>query len=90
MVGEGETVNLSAIDIDILSIASKRGSAGIDKGELLFELGKVVKGIAYTDLVKRINRLASENAISIEENGPDDFTVFITESGSRLISDSVQ
>jgi len=83
-------VNLSAIDIDILKIASKKGKAGIDKEELLFEIGKVVKGIAYADLAKRIHRLSDNEAILVEENGPDDFTVFITEAGSRLISDSGQ
>jgi predicted transcriptional regulator len=80
-------MNLSAIDIDILRISSKKGKAGIDKEELLFELAKVVKGIAYSDLAKRIHRLGENGAIRVEENGPDDFTVFITDTGSKLISD---
>ncbi len=45
-------MKLGAIDIDILSIAEKKGKAGIDKEELLFELGKLMKGIAYPALKK--------------------------------------
>ena len=78
-------LKLGAIEIDILSIADKRGKAGIDKAELLFELGKVMKGIAYPDMVRRIEKLKHGNLIAVEENGPDDFTVFITPQGSEAI-----
>ena len=79
-------MNISAIEVDILSIAAKRGKAGIDKAELLFELGKIVKGIAYADLARKIEKLRADRLITVEENGPDDFTVIITQQGSSVLS----
>jgi hypothetical protein len=81
-------LNIGAIEVDILSVAAKRGKAGIDKAELLFELGKIVKGIAYTDLARKIEKLRTDNLITVEETGPDDFIVFITQQGSNALSQS--
>ncbi|MBX8635565.1 MAG: hypothetical protein KIS30_05965 [Thermoplasmata archaeon] len=78
-------MKLGAIEVDILSIAEKKGKAGIDKEELLFELARVMKGIAYPDLMKRIERLREGSLITFEENGPDDFTVFITAQGTAAL-----
>ncbi|MBX8632527.1 MAG: hypothetical protein KIY11_05680 [Thermoplasmata archaeon] len=78
-------MKLGAIEVDILSIAEKKGKAGIDKEELLFELARVMKGIAYPDLMKRIERLREGSLITLEENGPDDFTVFITSQGAAAL-----
>lgn len=85
VIREHISLRLGAIDIDILSIAEKKGRAGIDKEELLFELGRLMKGIAYPDLVRRIEKLRDGNLITVEENGPDDFTVFTTEQGNAAL-----
>ncbi len=78
-------MKLSAFDIDILNTISKRGVAGITKDELMFELGKTVKGIAYGDLKRHVTALVSNGLAEVEETGPDDFTIMITKSGKESI-----
>ena len=45
-----------------------------------------MKGIAYADLARKIEKLRADRLITVEENGPDDFTVIITQQGSSVLS----
>lgn len=76
-------MKLSALDIDLLTAISKRGIAGITKEELIAEVGKTVKGIAYADLWRHVTALANGGMVDVEMSGPDDFTVYITDVGKE-------
>ena len=78
-------MRLTEMDIDLLSAASKRGAAGITKDELMLELSKSVRGLAYADLRRHVDSLARGGLAEVEETGPDDFTIVITESGREAI-----
>lgn len=77
-------MTLSAFDIDILSSIIKRGTAGITKDELLLDLSKMVKGIAYDDLMRHVRNLVDSGYAELDETGPDDFTIIITQAGKEV------
>lgn len=79
-------MRLSALEVDILAAVSKRGVSGITKDELLFELGKTVKGIAYADLMRHVTNLVNGGLAEMEESGPEDFTIMITKKGKEAMS----
>lgn len=79
------TMTLSAIDVDILTAVAKRGVSGITKDELMQELGRSVKGIAYSDLTRHVTGLVESGMVQLEETGPDDFTVMITDAGREAV-----
>jgi len=83
--GRGMEVNLSAMEIDILDVLSKRGKSGMPKDELLFEMARLVRGIAYDDMLKHIKSLEASDLVRTEAEGPDDFTAFITEKGTEIL-----
>lgn len=78
-------MSLSAIDIDILTAVAKRGVSGITKDELMQELGRTVKGIAYDDLIRHVTGLVAAGMVLMDETGPDDFTVMITDEGLESV-----
>jgi DNA-binding transcriptional ArsR family regulator len=71
--------------VDILKSAARRGRAGVPKEEMMMELSKALRGIAYSDFMRHINRLVSQGLATIEEIGPDDFILYITENGENEI-----
>ncbi len=77
-------MTLSALDIDILTTISKRGTVGITKEELMLDLSRTVKGIAYGDLMRHVNGLVESGYAELDETGPDDFTVIITPAGKEI------
>lgn len=78
-------LEISALDIDILKSAIKRGRAGILKEELMRELSKPLSGIAYDDFIRHIEKLVSAGLATMEELGPDDFTLYATEKASEVL-----
>lgn len=78
-------MTLSAIDVDILTAVAKRGVSGITKDELMQELGRSVKGIAFGDLIRHVTGLVESGMVQMDETGPDDFTVFITDEGMESV-----
>ena len=79
-------MTLSAIDVDILTAVAKRGFSGITKDELMQELGRTVKGKAYADLIRHVPGLVDARMVQMDETGPDDFTVMITDEGRESVS----
>ena len=69
-------MTLSALEIDILSSIIKRGTAGITRDELMLDLSKMVKGIAYDDLMRHVKNLVDSGYAELDETGPDDFRQF--------------
>lgn len=78
-------MRLTAMEIDILTTISGRGTSGITKDELMLDLSRSVKGMAYADLRRHLESLAERRLVSVEETGPDDFTVAITTEGSKAV-----
>ncbi|MEM3857351.1 MAG: hypothetical protein QXI37_02455 [Thermoprotei archaeon] len=76
---------MNPLQVDILKSAARRGRAGVTKEELMSELSKALRGIAYSDFIKHINTLQSAGMVQMEEIGPDDFILYATEEGKKAL-----